>query len=468
MSQVVRTTLSCPRCGHTFPAIVEQIVDVGQDPQAKARFLSGRVNMVTCPNCGHSLAVGTPLLYHDPAKELLLIHIPMQLNISTVERENIIGDLTRRLTNALPPEQRRAYLLQPKQALTLPGMIDMVLDADGITADVREVQRERMRVIEMFLQVSPEEWERLAQEQDSHMDEEFFQMMIATAENAAATGHADMADALMLLYNFLIQNTTVGQAVMQAAEAQESTVREVAETLQEMGENMTRPDFMNLVISYAGDDERLQAVVGLMRPAMDYLFFQELTKRSDEAPEEDREKLTHLRDRLVELTGAIDEQTQAVLQRAADTLRTIVNSEDIDAAIRPRLEQIDDTFLAVLQANIQSAEQNKDDRLAGRLKQVMQKIMEILRESAPPQIRLINDVMSAPSEAEARQLLEQAAPRFGPELLDLMDAIATDLEQNQQAASAQRLRGLREHAALFVGSAPTIAPEPPQKPSLLL
>ncbi len=77
----------------------------------------------------------------------------MELSISTPERERVIGDLTRRLTDNIPQEQRRAYLLTPKQALTMPGMIDMILDADGITAEMRDAQRQKMQVLNMFLQI---------------------------------------------------------------------------------------------------------------------------------------------------------------------------------------------------------------------------------------------------------------------------------------------------------------------------
>lgn len=450
MSQVVRTTITCPRCRTSFPAIIEQIIDVGHDPQAKIRFLSGRANMITCPNCGHVFAVGTPLLYHDPAKELLVMYVPMELNISTAERERIMGELTRRLTESIPPEQRKGYLLQPRQALTLPGMIDMILDADGITADIREAQREKMRIMEMFLQVGPAQWPAMIEEHQAVLDHEFFQMILATAENAAETGKEDMADALMQLYHYLIQNTAAGQDIIQMAEAQEETVRSVAEAIQALGDDMTREDFMNLVLSYADDDERLQALVGLMRPALDYPFFQELTRRVDTARGEERERLTRLRQRLLDLSSVIDQQTQLVLQRAADTLRVIVNSQDIDAAIRPRLDQIDDTFLAVLQANIRAAEQNKDQRSADRLRLVLQKVLEILRESAPPQIRLINDLMSTASDEEAREIIDEHAPNFGAELPELMDVIADDLEANNQTRSAQRLRALRDYAAAHI------------------
>ncbi|MBI5957087.1 MAG: CpXC domain-containing protein [Chloroflexi bacterium] len=450
MSQVVRTTLNCPRCGTAFQAIVEQIIDVGVDPQAKARFLSGRVNMISCPNCGHTLAVGTPLVYHDPSKDLMLIYVPMELNVSTPEREKIVGDLTRRVVDNVPNERRRGYLLQPRMALTLPGMIDTILESDGITADMREAQREKMRVMEMFLQVNPQEWPNVIQQQGALVDPQFLQMILVTAENAAETGKDQMAQALLRLYNFLLQNTTAGQELVEAAEMQEATVQEVAAELEAKGEQLTRADFMEMTLRFAEEDQRLQALVGLMRPALDYQFFQELTRRAEAAQGAEREKLNHLRERLLELTAVIDQQTQMVLQRAADTLRVIINSEDLDAAIRPRMEMIDDTFLAVLQANIRAAEQQQDARSANRLKEVLQTVLEIMREGAPPQVRLINEVLEAPSPDEAQALLRQHAPNFGPELPELMIALAEDLDESEQPEAAQRLRALASFAAQHI------------------
>jgi hypothetical protein len=450
MSQVVRTPLTCPRCGQPFQAIIEQIIDVGRDPQAKVRFLSGRINMITCPNCGNMFAVGTPLLYHDPAKELLLIHVPMELNINPEERERIIGDMTRRLTSDLPPEQRKAYLLQPRQALTIPGMIDMILDADGITADMREAQREKMRVMEMFLQVSPDQWPQLVEEQNAHIDQEFLQMALVTAENAAETGKDAMAQGLIVLYNFLMQNTDAGQELLEAAERQEAVVQEVAEELQALGDQLNRDNFMDLVLSYMGDDDRIQALVGLIRPALDYEFFQALSARIDAADDDEAEDLLDLRDQLLDLTASIDQQTQIVIQRATDTLRVILNSEDIDAAIRPRMEMIDDTFLAVLQANIQTAEQHKDHKTAERLRLVLQKVLEILREHAPPQIKFINDLITAASDDDAHALIAEKAPQFGPELIELMDAIAQDFEESDRLDEAERLRHLRDAVAQHI------------------
>ncbi|MBN2304020.1 MAG: CpXC domain-containing protein [Anaerolineae bacterium] len=452
MSQVVRTQLSCPGCGHVFPAIIEQVIDVGSDPQAKARFLSGRVNAIPCPNCGHTVTVATPLLYHDPTKELLVMHVPMGLNISQQERESLIGGMTRSLIDNIPQGQRKGYLLlQPRQALTIPGMIDMILEADGITAEMREAQREKMRVMEMFLQVGPDGWPRLVEEQGQYLDEEFIQMILVTAQNAAETGKGPMAEALMILYNWMIQHTPVGQAALEAAAAQEAVVQEVAGELEAIGEQITREGFMELVLGYAGDDDRVQAVVGLMRPALDYAFFQTLSERINAATGEEKTRLETLRSRLLELTQQLDEQTQAVIQRAADTLRVIATSADIDAAIWPRLDQIDDTFLAVLQANIHAAEQNHDPQTGARLKLVLERVLAILQESAPPPIKLIQAILSTENDADAHAILEERAPQFGPDLLEIMDAVAQDLDTNNPPA-AQRLRALRTFAAGHIGT----------------
>jgi hypothetical protein len=209
------------------------------------------------------------------------------------------------------------------------------------------------------------------------------------------------------------------------------------------------------VLSYAGDDERLQAVVGLMRPAFDYEFFQDLTRRIESAPDEaTRTRLQELRERLTELTQIIDQQTQVVLKRAADTLRVILNSADLDAAIRPRLNEIDDTFLAVLQANLQAAQEAGDQRTFNRLVEVQERVLEILQEAAPPQIKLISAVLGAQTDDEATQLLQANAPQFGPELLELFDALAADLDSSGRSDRADRLRRLRPIAAAFIGSGP--------------
>src|SRR5512139_4048578 len=48
MARPASTSITCPSCSRPFGAILEQLLDVGRDPTAKERLLSGRVNLITC------------------------------------------------------------------------------------------------------------------------------------------------------------------------------------------------------------------------------------------------------------------------------------------------------------------------------------------------------------------------------------------------------------------------------------
>ncbi|MGF1504412.1 MAG: CpXC domain-containing protein [Anaerolineae bacterium] len=124
MARPMPTTVTCPNCGQPFNALLEQILDVGTDPSVKDRLLSNQINTVTCPHCGWNGQIGTPLVYHDPAKPLAIVHVPMQLNIDQTERERMVGQLTQTLMRTLPEDAPKGHLLQPQTALTMQGLIE--------------------------------------------------------------------------------------------------------------------------------------------------------------------------------------------------------------------------------------------------------------------------------------------------------------------------------------------------------
>ncbi len=450
MVQSTGTQITCPNCHQPFSAVIEQIIDVGRDPQAKARLLAGRTNVVTCPHCGYQTMLSTPLIYHDPTKQLLIHFIPMELGLPQKEQERVVGSLTNAVMSSLPPEQRKGYLFTPKTALSMQGLVEMILEADGVTPDMIEAQRQKMRLVETFLQVDPEQLPDLVQQHDDKIDAEFFSMLTATAEAAIANGRRDVAEQVLGLRERLLEMSTAGQELLQKAESQEANIQEVANALNALGENATQDDFVELTTQLAsgGEDEKLQVLVGLARPVMDYQFFQKLAGRIEQASsDEEKQWYTALRDRLLELTGEVDKQNEAVVKQAADTLRAIANSPDLDSAIRSRLELLDDTFMAVLSANIQNAEQNKDLMMAARLKTIFDKVVAILQESAPPVIRFINELMQEQDFDAARNKLLARAQEFGPELVQWMDMLREDLSARGNNMALDRLSQLREAAA---------------------
>jgi hypothetical protein len=143
-----QTQIACPRCRQPIAANVEQLFDVTQDPQAKQRLLGGVSNMARCPHCGYQGRLATPIVYHDNDKELLLTFFPPELSMPLNEQERLIGPLIKQVTDRLPAEKRKGYLLNPIPNLTYESMIQTILGKDGITPEMLKEQQDRVQVIE--------------------------------------------------------------------------------------------------------------------------------------------------------------------------------------------------------------------------------------------------------------------------------------------------------------------------------
>jgi hypothetical protein len=109
-----------------------QVIDVGREPALKAALLSGRLTNLAAP-----------FIYHDPAKQLALVLMPMELNLNDLEQQRVIGQLTQVVMRGLPEDAPRAYLLQPKVFFSLQSLIEAILEADGVTPEMLRAQRAR-------------------------------------------------------------------------------------------------------------------------------------------------------------------------------------------------------------------------------------------------------------------------------------------------------------------------------------
>jgi hypothetical protein len=201
------------------------------------------------------------------------------------------------------------------------------------------------------------------------------------------------------------------------------------------------------VFELSQSDEHLQALAGLIRPALDYQFFQELTMRIGQAPAAERENLEAARDRLLEFTQMIDQQQQMAMQNAARVLQAIATSPDVDAAIQDYIGVIDDTFLSVLAANIQQAEQRADIQMSSRLKEIYEKIVGYLQQNMPPEMRFMNALLSTDSDDDAIALLSEGIDEFGPALLEIMDSVGEMIGRQGNPELVSKMAFLREAAA---------------------
>lgn len=447
--------VDCPNCGHRFGAILESIIDGGRDPNAKARFLSGRTNVLQCPNCGTVFQIAVPLVYHDGPNDLLIAFFPQELNYPKEGRERIMGEMTRAIMNSLPQEERRGYLFNPVTALTLDGMIEMVLEKDGITKEMIDSQREKGRLVETFLMASSDTLADLILQHDAELDDMFFQMMTLSAEMELSNGNANGANQIIARRDEVMQQSSYGQDAMRRAGEQDTAIQEVMDGLNGLGQQPTIEDFLDLVERYADSDDHLQALVGLTRPSLDYNFFLALEQRIKQVEDQQRAtKLDEMRERLLELANTLDQQQQALISNAQNLLRDILNAEDVDDAIEQRLGMIDDLFLGVLGATIQSAEQNRDLITSSRLKTLQEKLLARLQASAPPEVQFINQVLQTEDQLEARLLLSDRVPEFGETLIYALDALVDNLSQRGGADHiVERLLEIRDDASKILSEA---------------
>jgi hypothetical protein len=439
-----QTTIRCSNCGQPFNAIVRTLVDPSRDQEGKAMLLANQLNMAQCPQCGAVNTISTPLLYHDAEKELLVAYVPMELNLNKDGQERVIGDLLK----MLPKENFKGYMFNPKRALTMQGLLELVLEADGITPEMIQAQRDRINLVQEFMDADPQQLPALIQQHDQAIDLQFVQTLSVMVQRLAQSGRRDIAEQIINVQNALMQFSTFGQNMLQQQAEQEQVVEEVAFEIENLGEKPQRKDFLALAQKYQDDEMRLQALVGLVRPVFDQGFFQEMTTAISKAPADERPDMEDLRDRLEALCAVIDQQAQMQIQNAVALLQQMLENPDhIDEIIDENLPLIDNTFMSVLTANIEEMERRQEINISARLKTIYEKVLDAMQSQMQPELQFVNQLLTADSEEAASQLVRTQAKGFGEPLLEVMDAVSDMLTAQGQAGLARRLSTLREEAA---------------------
>lgn len=428
------TQVRCPNCKAPVQAALEQLIDVGEDPSAKARLLSGSLNMVRCPTCGFEGALAAPLVYHDAAKELLLTFVPVELGLKKDDQERMLGQLINQVVNRLAPEKRKAYLLQPQAILTQQGLVERILAADGVTKEQLEGQRARLRLFEDLLRMPESEVKAFVEAHDAELNAEFFQLASLSLQ---ATAEPRAREAAMTRLEQALDLTSYGK---QLAE-QEAEVSAAAESLRQAGKELTRERLLELMVQAPGA-ERVLALAGLARPALDYSFFQLLSDRIDAAQGDEKAKLGLLRQQLLDFTQQLDRLQEARAAQSASLLRSILRAPDLDQAMAAALPYIDDLFLGILEANLRAARERHDTGTLQRLEEVDRKLHEAVERAMPAGLRLAQKVLDVDDEAQAQSLLETEASAVDDQLVSALLAAAQKLDEAGQAKDGERVRRL--------------------------
>ncbi len=424
------TPATCSRCGHQFGATAERILDLEKDPTAKTRLLSGRVNVARCPACGAEGALNLPFVYHDRSKELLLAYMPPSFGANETERQRVLGELTNAVMNSLPPEHRKAYLLQPKMFFTMQSMAETILQADGVTKEMMDAQRAHVDLINEMLQArDPSAFQQVVDEHRDQIDYDFFQTLAASTEAAQANGQERVAQVLNSLSLWLIQEFGLPVGEEMAGEGSKGL--------------LTRERLVSL-LEKAEEDDDFRTLVSLGRPLMDYTFFQELTAQIEAAKalgEEGRAKrLENLRARVVQTAEEMEAASKQVINQAASLLSGALQADDPEAYMREHLGEISEAFFVVLSANLNAAEREGQQQWVEKMERIGDIALRLIQEAAPPEVQLLNQLMAAPYPDGTLQVLRENAALVTSELLDAMAIIADDLVRQGNLPAADKVK----------------------------
>jgi hypothetical protein len=412
-----KTQIACPQCRQPIVAIVEQLFDVTSDPGAKQRLLGGVSNFAVCRACSFNGPLATPIVYHDNEKELLLTYFPPELRMAVNEQEKIVGPLITQLTNKLPAEKRKGYLLRPQSFLTYQSLIERILNADGITPEMIQAQQKRVNLVERLLTAtSPEIRSEIIKQNTTLLDAEFFAIFARLAEGALSSGQEQAAKQVDEIQKQLLTETEYGRNIA----AQNHEIQEAVKTLQAAGKGLDREKLMQIMID-APNDSRLNALVSLTRPGLDYQFFQGLTERFEKASGEERRKLESLRGKLLDITRKIDQRMEEEVKQANILLETLLKAEDIQKATTEHLAEIGDVFVQVLNQALQEANRKNDTERMPKLQQVVTVLQQA--STPPPELQLLEELLDAPDETELNKRIEAHAAEITPELTSVIATV---------------------------------------------
>lgn len=437
-----KTQVSCPNCRRPVLAEIDQLFDVNQDPTAKQKLLSGAYNLIQCPNCGYQGNLSTPLVYHDPDKELLLTYFPPEVGLSRDEQERMIGPMITQVMNKLPQEKRKGYLLRPQSVLTMQGLVERILEADGVTREMIQAQQQRLNLVQRLASASEEARAEIIKNEDSQMDGEFFALLNRLVETSVMSGDQESARRLAELQQALLPLTSFGREL----QGQTKEIEAAVASLRELGNELTREKLLDLIIK-APNDTRVSALVSLARPGMDYEFFRLLSERIERARGEGRNRLVELRERLLELTRQVDQQMAARAAQAKALLDNLLASENIAEATLQVLPGVDEFFLQELNSALEAARKGGDLERSGKLAKVVEVIQQASQPSA--EVELVETLLDAPDETARRAILEEKSEEITPEFLDALTNLVAQVQNSDDPALAERLKVIHRQALRF-------------------
>jgi hypothetical protein len=325
----------------------------------------------------------------------------------------------------------------------LQGLVERVLEADGITKEMIQAQQEKFQLIQRLLETTDEkEISEIAQNEDTKIDAEFFILLQRLTVASNQSGDQETARKLEQLRGGLLPVTTFGREIQSQTQEMEAAVAD----LQAAGEELDRETMLDLIIK-APNDTRIRALVSLARPIFDYSFFQMLSERIDRARGDGRTRLVELRSDLLDLTEEIDRQVAAHVQEQRSLINKILQETDVKNAMQNYLPAIDEYFIRELEQRLEDARKQGDLEKIGKL----QDMVDIVEEASapPPELALIEELLQASDDQSRREILDVHQEEITPEFTNALSNIVVQAQSSEDNKLAERALAVNRQVLRF-------------------
>lgn len=442
--------VTCPGCGTAYTTAVFSIVDLGANPELKGLVLGGQINTAVCNSCGAGGPLSVPLMVHEPEHEFLGVVVPGQTQLDDMQTQKMIGELSQTLMARLPSDQRKGYMFQAQQFFEWDSLIEKLWGFEGVTPEMLRRRREQSELINNLVRLGGDlsAMQIVAERNKALIDSSFFVLLGQVINAVAAEGQTEQQEALVSLRSTLLETTEAGQELKALEER-------VQQALSQIGPQTTRDELLTLLLGYWLEGENGEAIATAVLNAAaamtDYQFLLGLAERLENTTDpEERSALIAIRERTVEISEQRTQSQQAAAQHVQAVLQEVLQAPDTDAALRENADQINEVFLGVLASNIQQAEQNNAAFAVQRLRSIYEKAVAILEERMPPEMKLLNRLLSAPDEGSMRSLLQENRSDLSPEFVEALKGLEERFSSEGNSALASKVKSIRGQAALLL------------------
>jgi predicted transcriptional regulator len=227
------------------------------------------------------------------------------------------------------------------------------------------------------------------------------------------------------IQNELFETTEVGRELLRNAKDTETAIKKLQEASKD---GLTREKLLDLLLS-AENDLQLSTIASLARSGLDYQFFQLLTEKIDSASNDNKNRLTKTRERLLDITDEIDKRLQEEMKKASDNLNKVLDAENTEEMLLKNPEIIDEFFYQQLEAALKHA------RKAGDLERItkLEKIMGLIEKAMAPseELQLLQELLGIENEKELIEKIDENIERITPEFMSILNIMITQTENQQ-------------------------------------